>query len=156
MRWYEAFAMLAIGALFLGAYLLSTDRVVLALSSGAIDRAYHDTYYVIAHRAWVRNLMRVIAGVALCYGTILWLGTPKLRIAAAATSVLWCLGVACASVPQYLLPRRGIPRRYADYPEAFQTWNLISSLGSALALICACLLICLLVASLFLRLRNRT
>ncbi len=106
----------------------------IVLSQAAIDRAYHDTYYVVAHFHYVMSLGAVFAIFAGVYfympklsGRMFpeWAG--NLHFAA------MFIGSNLTFFPQHFLGRQGMPRRYIDYPEAFAYWNHLSSIGAFIA-----------------------
>ena len=101
------------------------------LSQAAVDRVYHDTYYVVAHFHYVMSLGAVFAIFA---GIYFWIGKMSGRQYPEWAGKLhfWAmfLGANLTFFPQHFLGRNGMPRRYIDYPEAYAFWNYISSIGA--------------------------
>ena len=106
----------------------------IVLSQAPVDRAYHDTYYVIAHFHYVMSLgavFGIFAGIYFWFGKMSgreypeWAG--KLHFA------MMFIGSNVTFFPQHFLGRQGMPRRYIDYPEAYAFWNYISSMGAFLS-----------------------
>ncbi|GMG84382.1 cytochrome c oxidase subunit I [Paralimibaculum aggregatum] len=104
------------------------------LSQAGIDRAYHDTYYVVAHFHYVMSLGAVFAIFA---GFYYWIG----KMSGRQYPELWgkihfwtmFIGANITFFPQHFLGRQGMPRRYIDYPEAFAFWNEISTYGAMIS-----------------------
>ncbi len=106
----------------------------IVLSQAAIDRAYHDTYYVVAHFHYVMSLGAVFcifAGIYFYIGKMSGRQYPEW----AGKVHFWAMfiGSNLTFFPQHFLGRQGMPRRYIDYPEAFAFWNHISSMGAFLS-----------------------
>jgi cytochrome c oxidase subunit 1 len=104
------------------------------LSQAAIDRAYHDTYYVVAHFHYVMSLgaiFCIFAGIYYWFTKMTGRAYPEW----AGKTHFWLMfaGANITFFPQHFLGRQGMPRRYLDYPEQFAFWNHISSLGAFLS-----------------------
>ena len=106
----------------------------IVLSQAGVDRAYHDTYYVVAHFHYVMSLGAVFGIFAGIYFYM-----PKMSGRMFPDWVghlhFWTMfiGANLTFFPQHFLGRQGMPRRYIDYPDAFAHWNYISSIGAFIA-----------------------
>lgn len=104
------------------------------IAQGALDRLYHDTYYIVAHFHYV---MSIGAAFALFAAIYYWFSkmTGRSYPEWAGRVHFWSLfiGVNATFFPQHFLGRQGMPRRYMDYPEQFAIWNSISSVGALIS-----------------------
>ena len=100
----------------------------IVLAQAGVDRAYHDTYYVVAHFHYVMSLgavFTIFAGIYYYFGKMTGRAYPEW----AGKLHFWMMfiGANLTFFPQHFLGRQGMPRRYIDYPEAFAYWNQWSS-----------------------------
>jgi cytochrome c oxidase subunit 1 len=101
------------------------------LANAGVDRSFTDTYYVVAHFHYVLSLAAVFT---IFGGWYYWF--PKMTGYMYSESLgklhfwLMFIGANIAFFPMHFLGLAGMPRRIADYPDAFAGWNFIASIGS--------------------------
>jgi cytochrome c oxidase subunit 1 len=100
------------------------------LANSAVDKYLHDTYYVVAHFHYVLSLGAVFVIFAGIYywfpkmtGHVIpeWAGKLHFWLAFIGANILF--------FPMHFLGLAGMPRRYADYPDAFAQWHKVSTYG---------------------------
>ena len=118
----------AIGFIFLFTFGGVTGVV---LANAGIDRALHDTVYVVAHFHYT---MSIGALFTLFAGWYYWF--PKMtgymynELLGKVHFWLMFIGVNMTFFPMHFSGLSGMPRRIPDYPDAYAGWNMISSIGA--------------------------
>ena len=103
------------------------------LANASIDYYFHDSYYVVAHFHYVLSLGSVagiFAGLSYWFPKM----TGKMLNEPLEHLHFWTffVGTNLVFFPMHFLGQDGMPRRIADYPNAFAEYNLVSSIGFAI------------------------
>merc|ERR1711869_134516 len=111
------------------------------LGNAAVDIGLHDTYYVVAHFHFVLSLGAVIAifsGIIFFQEKII---VPRNFFPSSYSYLslyhLVCtfFGVLLTFTPMHFLGFNLMPRRIPDFPDYFNSWNYLSSIGSGITFI---------------------
>ncbi|MGN6627572.1 MAG: cytochrome c oxidase subunit I [Tepidisphaeraceae bacterium] len=103
----------------------------LPLAAMSTDVPLTDTYFVVAHFHYVMmgsTLFGFLAGMYYWYPKI-W-GKMYHERTGQILAIVVYLGFNLAFFPQFIAGTHGMPRRYASYPEQYQIYHVLSSLGA--------------------------
>jgi len=105
----------------------------IAVATISLDVHWHDTYFVVAHFHFIMvgaALMAFLAGLHYWFPKMFGRTYPEGWGLVSASLII--LGFNATFIPQFLLGNMGMPRRYYNYPEKFQTLHVASSAGATL------------------------
>jgi len=103
----------------------------ITLSNAALDIAFHDTYFVVAHFHYVLSMGAIFSLFAgFYYWYPMMTGYYYNELWGQVHFYLLFLGANLTFGPMHFLGMAGMPRRILDYPDIFLKYNSMASLGS--------------------------
>jgi cytochrome c oxidase subunit I len=103
----------------------------LILAMAPIDIQLHGTYYVVAHFHYVLvagSLFGLFSG--WYYWSPKWTGRMYSEVRGKIHFWASIIFFNVSFFPMHFLGMAGMPRRYADYPAQFTTWNQVATIGA--------------------------
>lgn len=103
----------------------------LALGALSTDIHLHDTYFVVGHFHYV-----ILGGIVSMFIAALYYWFPKMTNKMYNEKVgnvgvlLYFIGVNMVYFPMFIMGYQGMPRRYYDYLPEYETYHLITTVGS--------------------------
>ena len=110
----------------------------IVLGNAAIDVALHDTYYVIAHFHFILSLGAIISIiVGVLYSQEIYIaGFPfYISLISIFYFIMKSIGIIMTFTPMHFLGYNFQPRRVYEFPDNYNCWNFLSSMGSGLTIL---------------------
>lgn len=153
MRWHDWIIALTLTALAVTAALQFRSDVALTLSQTGADRSFQDTTYVITQINYVAMALLVAVLATALHYALIRSTSPRLAASGAIAICTLALGIILATAPQILF--FGPPQSYLDYADTFRRWQILSTLGSTMALSALLTLAVLTIRALLIRRRAK-
>ena len=150
LRGLEALMLLSIAALFLGGYFSAQS-----LAQVGADRAYQDTYYVVAHLHYILFIGLGLAVTLAMHFLINRRTSIPVALTSASLITLITWTITANALALQSLWASGFPRRYIEFDETFAAFDRFTTLTETLTLLLGFLFLLTTGVAVIMRLRNR-